>query len=118
MKQIIDYCYYRMTKFYKDWGDWSPCDKGACGLFACLTLNILTIAVFIVRILELDILDIVVPTGAILGTIVALFYSSEKRYIRLCQKYKDETRVTFKGWCVFIYAVASLCLYLISFLIF
>lgn len=118
IKKIFYYCYYRIAKGYRFWGDSSYLDWGYWVLMATFCLITLSIAVPIFHIFDMEftksaIILVVIPF--ILLDIWTTFFLSEKRKIaifkQLEKRYKNEPHKTLKGWLVALYAVGTLVLY-------
>ncbi len=89
MKTLFDYCWYKISKFYKDWGETYAPFSGGIILFGCIGFNFLSVLCFLFALLDKDFPSSrikVMIAGAFI--VLSFFYSSEKRYKALRKKYK------------------------------
>ena len=121
MKTLFYYCYYRISKFYEDWGEKNGHVSGSLVLFLTFAGYFLSLLIFILSLFDKRIhemhdvlifnenLDNILIFGVpVLAAILSLFFINRKKYEELVEKYKDEKHKKIKGWLVFLYCIGSI----------
>jgi hypothetical protein len=99
MVRFYFYTFYRFTDFYKRGGESQPHIGGCCLTVFPILGYLLTIMNIIFYFLNLHLTkDIIIITG--LSLLVSNgFILTNKRYLALYEKWKDERQKKIKGWC-------------------
>ncbi|KAA6302465.1 MAG: hypothetical protein EZS26_001297 [Candidatus Ordinivivax streblomastigis] len=114
MKTLFDYCYYRISKFYKSFGESGYHFSGGVVLFGCIGFNLLSLCIFILSLFDREINLAFIYIVVIITGIFGLIFSSKKKYQNLEKQYKNEENSKLKGWLVLLYGIGSVVLYFIS----
>lgn len=121
MKQLFDYCYYRIAKTYRAMDPNNYCDWGYWILFASFGFIILSMLTFLLHAFDKELNLKIIYFIAILVFIVDAFFSiciSDKaklaKFNRLEARYKNEGFRHLKGWLVFLYVIGSVASYFVT----
>lgn len=114
MKILFDYCYYRISKFYKSWESKDYCLHGGFVLFFTFAFIFLSILALICYLLHKRIDAYVFTTIGLVICSISFFFLNKKKYEELEQRYKDEKYSKLKGWLVLLYIISSAVLFFVS----
>jgi steroid 5-alpha reductase family enzyme len=114
--RLLDYIFYRSTRFYKRWGESYPEISGQS--IVVVFLGFLTLSVINLFLYGLDkqtenYKAIIIITAVILWGICLIVFSS-RRYVRLHARWKDERYQQIKGWLIFGLVFISIVTYFIT----
>ena len=119
MVKLIQYLYYRISKWYYAMEIFHQGAHILCGgLYTGFLIGSIIVSILMVLCHVLGIHPNVfhdhptycIATIALIGSLLA----NEKNYNRLYEEYKNERNKTLKGWLVFGFAILSLVIYIIS----
>ncbi len=114
MKDLFLYIYYRIVRFYKYWEDWDPLVKGMMFFLLILSFYLSSFVVIFLSCKGMDppieLLGILAAASAFIGS----FFSTEKLYSRLDNKYRNEPNNKLKGWLVFAFVIGGFLSFFIS----
>lgn len=115
MKDLFYYIFFRVSRFYKSWGENSGYYiSGKFLLFLAICANILTLTGLFCNILKIRYGIEVIYVVCILFSVLSFFILNEKKYKELEEKYKNEKNNKMKRWLVITYIIGSIILYFIS----
>ena len=115
MKDLFLYIYYRIVRFYKYWGDWDALGTGM--MFFLLITSFYFSSIVIIYFnskgteAPIELLGILAASLAFIGS----FFSTEKLYSRLDNKYWNEPNKKLKGWLVFAFVIGGFLSFFISY---
>ncbi len=112
MRTIINYLYYKTSKFYKNWGERGYLGTGETIVFGSIALNLLSILAIISYLTNIKLISIeIISFVFIFSWIWGYFYMRKIRYEDLEMKYYNENNSMIKGWIVFGYYFLSTIFY-------
>lgn len=114
MKDLFYYIYYRVSKFYEDWGESNGYIGGRVVTFMSIGSIVLSIMIPVLHYLFNEKINTDIAWIVVIITSILSFFLSQKRYKELAEKYKDEKNSRLKGWLVFVYIIGSIILYFVS----
>ena len=115
MKDLFYYIFFRVSRFYKSWGENSGYYiSGKFLLFLAICANILTLTGLFCNILKIRYGIEVIYVVCILFSVLSFFILNEKKYKELEEKYKNEKNNKMNRWLVITYIIGSIILYFIS----
>ena len=113
MRILFNYCYYRIRKFYKDWGESGSEGTAGVILYGCLGGYFLSMLGFILSAFNIEMTEILVAVVILFFIGMSFFFVSEKKYKELEEHYKNEKHSKLKGWFVFTFCISSWILFII-----
>lgn len=113
MKKYLDYCYYRIARFYKFFEDFRYVEIAGIILFAGLSSFMLIIVDSIYHQFNLLYTENEIKVVVSCFLLISLFYSSEEKYKKLEEQYANEDNKSMKGWLVFIFLLVIYSSYFI-----
>ncbi|GHU86809.1 hypothetical protein FACS1894153_4380 [Bacteroidia bacterium] len=118
MRNLLDYYYYRIAKFYKSFEPWGESGwrlSGGIVLFGIIWANFLSLLLFILSFIDnnFDFESIIYPSG-IIFIILGIIFSFRKKYENLAKRYKKDKNSNLKGWLIFLYGILSFVIYCVS----
>ena len=114
MKDLFLYIYYRIVRFYQYWSDWNALGTGMMFFLLILSFYLSSFVVIFLSCKGMDppieLLGILAAASAFIGS----FFSTEKLYSRLDNKYRNEPNKKLKGWLVFAFVIGGFLSFFIS----
>ncbi len=114
MKNFFLYVFYRVAKFYEDWGEKNGYIRGGVVTFTTIGAIVLSIITFVLFFFFDKELNNDIIWGVFIIVAILSFTLKEKKFKELQEKYKNETHKKLKGWLVFLYIIGTLFLYIVS----
>ena len=114
MKELFYYVFYRVSKFYKDWGEKVFIYIGGLITTGSIGYIVLSAIVFVMHYWFNKEINNEIIVGVLSIAVISSFFFTREKYEQLEEKYKDEKNSKLKGWLVFIYAVGTIVLYGVS----
>ncbi len=118
MKTWFDYCYYRISKFYENWGEKDGHFMGSLLVLGSLSFYFLSLLALVFSLLKIKFSTVLIGCILCVFIIISLFFIDKKKYKELELRYKNEKYHKLKGWLVFLYVISSFLLYFVSLYIF
>jgi len=118
MKNLFNYCYYRISRFYENWGEKDVCYTGSIIIFGSFGFYLLSLLAFIFSVFKIKFSIVLIGSILCICVIISLFFINKLKYKELKQLYKDEKHRKLKGWIVFLYLISSVILFFISLYLF
>lgn len=117
IKKLFYYCYYRISRGYRFWGDSSYLDWGYWILIASFIFIAWSIAAPLFYIFDIEYTKIAIFLVALpfilLEIWVTFFLSDEsknRKYKELEERYRNEKYKNIKGWLIALYVFGTLLL--------
>ena len=117
MKDLFYYIYFRVSKFYENWGESNGYIGGGVVTFMSIGSIILSIMIFVLYYLFNEKINTNIIWIIIVITCFFSLFLNRKKYEELVEKYKDEKNSKMKGWLVFFYVAGSVILFFVSMLL-
>lgn len=118
MKTFYYYCYYRFSKFFDKWDlNWGEKDghiSGSLILFAIIGFYVLTMITICLHLMNEELTSELISIVLTCFCILSIPFIRKKKYKELEEYYKDEKHSKLKGWLVFLFAIGSVILFVIS----
>jgi Ca2+/Na+ antiporter len=114
MGKIFNYCYYRISKFYKDWWESDPEIVGGIVFFSFLGFFFLSILGLFLFLFEIEMTEMLIAVVLLSFVVVSFFFAGKKKYRELEEYYKEERHGKLKGWLVCLFGISSFVLYFIT----
>lgn len=114
MKTIFDYLYYKISNFYKNFGEKDFCMFGSLVLFSTFSLIFMSVLSFVLKMFSLKINIYIFGTMVVLIAAISYFFIDRNKYDTLHERWKNERNSKFKGLLVLLYIIFSIIFFIIS----
>ncbi len=115
MIKLLDYIFYKTSKFYSDWWESESYGKGSVYTFIHLGAFLVSIIALICYLFDIEYPRLTTSIILIPLAMLGIWNAKKSKYERLKKKYANEKNKAIKGWIVFFfYYILSLVLYGIS----
>ena len=118
MKILFFYCYYKLSRFFDKWDfNWGEKDghvSGSLTLFASIGFYVLTMITICLHFMNKELSSELITIVLTCFCILSIPFIRKKKYKELEEYYKDEKHSKLKGWLVFLFAIGSVALFIIS----
>ena len=113
MKKLLDYCYYRASAFYKEWGENIYCLMGSRVAYGSLIFLIVAgIIIFYSLLFKKFPHAIFFLVAGVVCVIICGHFADEEKFELLVKKYKNEKHKKLKGCLVVAYWLLSWIMFL------
>jgi uncharacterized membrane-anchored protein len=114
MKNLFDYCYYRISKAYRFWDEKDYWLGGRSVLFTCFSSHFLCLLAFVFSLFGKKFNSTIIILIVVCFFVLSLFFYHKRKYVELEKQYKNEKHSKLKGWLVFLYVIGSLVLFFVA----
>jgi Ca2+/Na+ antiporter len=119
MKTFFEYCFYRISKFYLDWGESRLyCSSGLIVVASVIVFYCLSLLIFALYLFDKELsfrnLQMLMGISVVIILIALFVFDLKTKYKQLQRHYKNEKHSKLKGWLIFLFAISSVASYFIT----